>query len=148
MFWFKSAINNHPYGYGASLLPSIFYPTDWDYSLLHVCFKSDTLVHFNNNVSVFWTQDPWVIIFAFLLKDLLRYLRSRQLFGNLYFFHFSKMKVESWTENCQKIFFFFFFLIKKIKNWIENYTKSIFIFLKLLKIEQKWNRCFRTRMHR
>ena len=125
--------NNHFYGYRACWLPSMLH---WNYSFLHVCFKCDTLVHFNNNVSVFWKQAPCIIIFAFLLKNLLRSLRSRQLFSNLSFsvFHiFQKnlklnlklpkielnclilSKIENWIENCQKIDFQFFSLSEKLK---------------------------------
>ena len=169
MFKSKGVKNNHLYGYRACLLPLMLHPADWNYSLLHVCIKCDTLVHFNNNVSVFWIQTPCIIIFAFLLKNLLRSMRLRQRFSNLQFsifYIFQKnqklnlklpkielnclilLKIENWIENCQKNQFSVFFVIWKTKNWIENCPKSIFIFFKLLKIKQKWNGRFRTRMMR
>ena len=125
--------NNHLYDYRACWLPSILHPADWNYSLLHVCFKCDTLVHFNNNVSVFWIQAPCIIIFAFLLKNLLRSLRLRQLFSNLSFsvFHiFQKnlklnLKLPKIELNC--------LILSKIENWIENCQKINFNFFRYLK---------------
>ena len=136
MFKSKGVKNNHLYGYRACLLPLMLHPADWNYSLLHVCIKCDTLVHFNNNVSVFWIQTPCIIIFAFLLKNLLRSMRLRQRFSNLQFsifYIFQKnqklnlklpkielnclilLKIENWIENCEKINFQFFSLSEKLK---------------------------------
>ena len=153
MFWSKSVKNNHLYGYRTCWLPSMVHPADWNYSLLHVYFVTFWCIL--TIMFQFSEYKPLVSLFlrfsyiaSFLGPwDRDNFLAICNFFTSQKNWIFMKNCIKNWLK-IVKNQFSISFVFWKIKNWIKNCPKSIFLFFyKLLKIEQKWNGCFRTRMH-
>ena len=126
--------DNHVYGYRACWLPSMLHPADWNYSLFHMYFKCDTLVYFNNDVSVFWIQAPCIIIFAFLWKDNFLAICNFFIFQKNWIF--MKNFIKNWLKIVKNQCSIFHIFQKKLKNGFEITTGKTHHKIKLQRLRK------------